>query len=94
MSVRANTMYLGTCIGTNAGWDQAGSFDVVFINYQPDELGKKFLKTAEWGIELPESLDLSIDCETGKVQINWDKGLSELDLTAKVDWSVFNKHEG
>lgn len=76
--------FMGREIGTCKGWTQIDSFDVVFLKFQPNDLGKAFTKNFDFS----NSPDFSIDTESGDIAAYAEDGSN---VTVDCDWSVFNR---
>jgi hypothetical protein len=76
---------LGKDIGTMSGWDIVDTFAEIFYGFEPNELGKKFLRSG------PDKCNLVVNFESGQVSSNFIEDEEEVTLEHTVDWGVFNE---
>jgi hypothetical protein len=75
-------MILGKQIGMAVGWEDVGTAAFIFLDFEPNELGLRFLRYRE---KWEDGTDLEVNFETGCVALS---KLTHPEINP--DWSVFN----
>lgn len=79
---RRSAPLMGRIVGTSTGWDQVDSWAIRLLDFEPNDLGKRFVP------DFFGPRDLMIDWDSGNASVHDAAGNETL---LRTDWSVFNR---
>lgn len=82
MTDRRETNLMGKIIGTHSAWDQLDNWALVFYDFSPNDLGKRFVP------DFSGPRDLAVNFENGEASVHDENGNETL---LRSDWSMFNR---